>query len=1403
MSTNVKDLLKEAKVELSREDYAEAVKICKKVLNADKENYFARVFLGRAYSSMDNRVQDAIEQYNKAIELLPEELLAWKGLYLVFKEDNVIPSVVSFDTYFEFCGGYARALANKGVSQVDLIHEIRVFRKTHTDCEESFLRHMIPGTPTAEQLARHLISSQDAISGLIRILNSKQQNQISKHVSRERLKLSANDPSYQAKINSLSWEVYRDSELDDLYNRLVNITDDDERRSNLEAHWLEYRLKVLKSMPQNLKGPSFEKVKRMAEDMVLVDHSSIRPWKLYFEWQDYKDLDSMDMNFIVKFFRKFPIEPLAVILYAWVCSSFSQYDTKKLQEESSEKKSNNQDETNELNEVDEGEKRALKEMMEAEHDTTTMAEDEVMTALMDNITRAQSSALAHRIVSQYYMYSKENEAALTYVKKGASLIAYEIRDYGAQLSNSKREFTLKLATLYIYIDSPKNHSLALSLFEKVLNENPENTQAKMGKGLIFIERQNFADAKALLSEVISQYADNLEFLSELAWCEACLGNLDESISILNKVLTSLQGTDLRTSAFRALNIWRLSKAHILKQEKEEPEDQNYVRIAFRLLIQSIKLLDTYAPNYSALGDIYNRFYKDGARAFKCFYKAFELDNSDVMAARYMSENYTNLGNWQAARVVCERLVGSQKARRHLQTVNWPFRVIGIAYLENQQEADSIEWFQSALRVNQHDVEAWVGLGQAYYACGRIEASIKVFEKAIELDSEHSYAKYLKAQSLSIMGQFDEAVEILNNITEILPREVIFQMTKATILVNYAHDLYSQGFLMKSVAIATESIGVMQFISTELLFHGQALWIGILSALKLFIWVESKVSDLPVEALISIFSSLSPSNVVLDPVDELDGITLDNILSDIEDSSISIACKLLILSAKYSMATTSYETLTRTLRSSLWYNMGTAELSAYHILKNDKFRDSAIISFKKSIQYQSNTVESWMGLGIATMDVNYRVAQHCFIKCTAMAPKESAVWFDLALLALQNNDPEFALTVLNKSQSIAPQESSPWLGNALILEKQGKMKESCRMFAHAFVLSNGRSKAAQLYFAKSVLQNRVGYSGDERDISAVEELSATIYGLDQYFKKAPSDSFALQCALLALERLRIFPYATSVAEKLVSLIESRFEKGQENQELYNFAVVKAQIARVQLGLGQYDLVIENADLSRSLLVDFENEDNTSLVVSNHICLALAYFFSDNFDETLTHLQELLRLSKESKLLVILIAKLLYSVGSEDTKAIAIEELTECLAHKNGDLLICLTLAAIALLEERREDMSIIFGRLRETPLEGVIADEHRDLPYLMDLLYKKLSHGRSSGVSIPWQRSAFFFMNDNKVWTDINKKVQQRVASDGQNKVTARQLSDCYWSQKNLKGIQRSIFLCPDNVSALSALRECF
>lgn len=1395
--SNIKELLKEAKIELAREDYEDAVTISKKVLKLDANNYFAYVFLGKSYTCLPGKEKEAVKNYKSAIEVNSANLLAWKGLFLFFKSQSNVQNILSYDEYFELCGKYGEILVEQQLPLIDLIHDIRVFRKKYPDCEESFLTHMIPGTAMAEQFARHLITSQEALQKLIALTDKKEEAKISKLVSRERLKLSVQDPSYHTKISSLAWEIYESSKLDQLYNQLINITDDDDERSNLEIKWLEYRIKVLKSMPKDIKPFFSRKVKGMVEDMVLVDHKSLLAWKLYFEWQDYDDLNNMDQDLILKFFKKFPTEPISVVLYAWVSSNLSKYNIKSI---AIAEEIISGDEQNGLLDMDEGEKKALNEMMEQENDMPSLLEDEVVTALTDNLPKAKTSILAHRIISQYFLISREYEAAQPFVKSGISLVAFNTRDMGLDLLKSKREFTLDLAIIYTYTDAPKNHTAALSLFEKILGDDPENARAKMGKGLIYMERYDWQKANSLLSEVVAQFPHDMEVLSELGWNEAQLGDLDNAITKFTSVLSRIEGTDLRSCEFRCLNSWRLAKVYLMKQEREMPEDQRYVKIAFSQLILSIKVLDTYAPSYSALGDIYCTYYFDNMRAFKCYYKAFELDAGDIVAAKYMTSYYAEMSNWKAASLVAERLVKSEKAKSKLKEVNWASKVVGIYYLENQQEADSIEWFQSSLRVNPEDIESWVGLGQAYYACGRIEASIKVFDRALELDSQHLYCLNLKAQSLSFMGNFSDSVDILDRITKAAPKEELFQVSLSAVLVSYAMDLYSQGLLTKAISTAGRCISVLTHMISELSCHGHSFWVSLSEALGLFTLVRSKIDDLPIEDLITIFDSVSLDKREL-VWDDLDNVSIENLLSNEKESNISITCKFLILSSKYAISTANFDELTRTVRSSLWYNVGSAELRAFHVLKDVQYQRAAIACFKKAIQYQSNMCEAWVGLGIATMDVSYKVSQHCFIKASTLAPKDINIWFNLSMLGLKNEDLEFTKEVLARSQSIAPQDSSPWLGIALVYERDGDLLESYQKFGHAFVLSNGRSKAAQLFYAKSVLQRRIGNASDERDLELVEELTAAAYGLDEYFKKVPDDPFALQCALIILERLHVYRSAHKVASRLVQYLESRFEYSQETSELFNFAVIKAQLARIQLGLGNYESAIEDASLSQSILVHSLPDKTASSCTSNHIVLGLAHFFSNDFDQTLVHLEELLKRSKSMRPLVILAAKVLYTVGSEDAKEIAFQELMEYISVNGADLYISLTIAAISIIDDRKEEMRALLEEFSLLSLEETISDRHKDVPYLIERIKKGL--GVETNSSATWQKSAFFFMNDFKVWHSIDSKIEQRVASGGQNKVSALQLSNSYCCLGNLKSIQRSIFLFPTNTKAVAALRGCF
>ncbi|EDO19252.1 hypothetical protein Kpol_1050p112, partial [Vanderwaltozyma polyspora DSM 70294] len=1026
--SSVKDLLKEAKNELARGDYEEAIEISKEVLKKEENNYFAYVFMGKAYSCIANSVEEALNSYIRATELVPSNVLGWKGLFLLINSNDVLPTHLTFNKYFDLCGDYSNVLLSQELPLVDLIHEMRTIRKKYPDCEESFLRHMCPGSQMGESISRHFITPQECLSKLIQIINSKEKEQVSKIVSRERLKLSANDPLYQTKINSLAWEVYQSSDVEDLYVQLINISDDDEERSKFEEELLDHRIVVLKSMPIDLKGSYFQKVKSMVEDMVLVGTKSEKAWKLYFEWQDCTDLNSLDGQIVMKYFTTFPKEPLSVILYAWVCSKYSSYDIKQLNTTGKDEPQAIKDEPD-MTEIEQSE---LSEMTENEESIPALLEADILETLMENISRAKTSIIAYRIISQYYLLSAEYAAALPYIKSGISLTAFAIRDLGAHLINSKFAFTLDLASAYTYFDAPKHHKTALSLFDKVLSEDEFNARAKLGKGLIFMERENWIEAKTFLSEVAEKFSDNLDILSQLGWSEANLGNHDRALEIFNNVLNSIEGVDIKTCELKAANYWRQAKTYLLLQKEEElkitDSDMRYVTLAYRSLIHSLKVLDTFSKSYSTLGDIYANYYSDTKRAFGCYYKAFELDSSDIVAAKYMVETYCNSGNWSAAESISKILVKTDGAKKYLRYTCWPFRVIGIANLERQQESDAIEWFQSALRIEPNNVESWVGLGQSYLSCGRIEASIRVFEKATELDPDHLYAKYFTAQSLSEMGEYVKSISIFEEIIMETPKEESFQVSYSETLMKHAQDLFNQGFLTKSVSIAIEAISVMSYIATDLNRFPSNLWLSLFSALKLFILVESKVDKLPIETVVSIFENCKIKDV--SEIDDIDGVTISSLLTTADDNVV-ITCQSLILAAKCAISTGNIDQATGTLKSSLWHNLGMAELISYLTLKDNKHKESSIFCFKKAIKYQSNSFESWVGLGIATMDANWKVSQHCFIKAIALAPRESHIWFNLAVLALKQDDIEFTRQVKSRLQSIAPQDSSARLGMALV------------------------------------------------------------------------------------------------------------------------------------------------------------------------------------------------------------------------------------------------------------------------------------------------------------------------------------------------------------------------------------
>lgn len=1424
--SEIKQLLKQAKKELSNGYYEDAIEEALKVLDIDSDNYFALIFLGKSYDSLislkqvkdiETSYERALKYYIKATTIQPNNLLAWKGLFQIFlnpdKLKHVVPRLLNFDQLFGLCDQYMDCLIINEQPQIDLIDFLRLIKRTNQDDLMfllEFYNHYIPGKKPYEILGHHLMSPLDTMLQLVKLTKINEDKLVSSKISNERLKLSSNDPKYQQKINQVAWSIYETSKLSGYYNQLINLIDDDVERQKWEQEWLEYRIKILKSIPSNEnKQKYFQELKNTVEDMILVGTDSLLCWKYFFDWSDFDTINSIDPDLILNFFTKFPKEPLASILYVWLNSTFSNYDSKKLINHFNEKLSkdskNGSPTTTSFTNENNQENDELDDMLESDEIQTnndqTLSEEEISITLMDNISKIKNSALAYRIVSQYFILNKEYEIALPFIKSGISVVSLAMRDYGANLLNTKNDLTLALATGYTYVDAPKNHKYAISLYDKILSENGQNIQAKLGKAIISIERKNWQDAHLLLLDVVREAPYNLEVMSQLAWCEAHLNYFDNSLKLFSEVISKCEDFDTRMIQFKSENLWRQAKVYLMKFDySKDKKDMDLVKTAFKILVSIIKSNpDGFAKSYSTLGDVYANYYSDKIRAYKCYYKAFELDFTDIVAARYITEIYTENGNWNAASQIAERLVKSEAVKSQLRTVNWPYRVIGVAHLEKQEEDQSIEWFQSAIRVDSSDVESWVGLGQAYYASGRIDASIKVFEKAIELDPSHLYAKYFNAISRSVMGEFSTAVDILQKIVEEEENNIAFKTTLATTLVQYAYDLYNQNFLQKSISVSIESIKLFHELISKQNYSSQNICMFLSKALYLFILVESQVDLLPLESLMEIFQTIDYNSD--EALDSIDKVTLDDLLKDDTPDNIHITCIFLVLISKLALGIDDFEKLSGTVRSSIWCNIGISELVVYTTLKEEKYRNAAIYAFKKSIKYQSNTVEAWIGLGMSTMDINYRVSQHSFIKALSYSPKDVSIWFNLAMLGLKNNDLDFATEVLRKIQSLEPQNSSPWLGMALVLEKRGNISESSQMYAHSYSLSNGRSRLIQLLYAKNILCKRIGKGDDERGIDALEELNSVAAGLEQYFNKRPNDKFALECALIVLERLHNYRLASYLADKLTKIFEKRFDQTQNETELFNYGIVKAQLARIQLGFGEYSDAIDSADLSNGILADFKSEKSQMAQLSNHICLGLSNFFLGNFDQTIDHFQELLNDGKNIASFVLLIAKVLFEVGTEDTQTIAIQELIQYIDENGFDLLVTLSIAVIAILENDTGSMKTMLKKLNSLSLRDLERDKHKEVSKLIKEISDRLDPNRSHDIHI--QRTAFLFPNSHDSWHCINRRIEQRLMTNGQNKVNIEKLSNAYCKLGNLRNIQRSVFFCPWNRDAVYALNGCF
>ena len=231
--SGVKSILKLAKASLEQNDPEAALEHSKEIIKLDPKSYYAFVFQGKAYQLL-NDVPKATTSFKRAIELEPDNLLAWKGYFQVAKTSN------DYEQFFTVLTALVKIYIEQGVSISELLKDMRSYLdannvKGNENLYEFYLRSILPGTELGELIGSSIELPSSTYKKLIDLKQTQVEKEVVARVSKERIKLGRLlNMEQKASLDAIAWSFYSSTDLLKLYDAFLNICDDEELRKTYQ-----------------------------------------------------------------------------------------------------------------------------------------------------------------------------------------------------------------------------------------------------------------------------------------------------------------------------------------------------------------------------------------------------------------------------------------------------------------------------------------------------------------------------------------------------------------------------------------------------------------------------------------------------------------------------------------------------------------------------------------------------------------------------------------------------------------------------------------------------------------------------------------------------------------------------------------------------------------------------------------------------------------------------------------------------------------------------------------------------------------------------------------------------------------------------------------------------------------
>ncbi|CAK1365920.1 unnamed protein product [Cercospora beticola] len=1387
-----KAALKAAKLALDNKQYDLAIEHANSVLCSDPQNHFARLFLGRALEKQ-GKYDEAASIYHSAAKAKPDDSQAWQGLVSVYKAQGS----KKVDDYREAAVKVAEHFINsddinRAQSTVD---ELTAFTKQYGTSahNKKVLEVMLPGSSIYDALEGRIPRASHTLTRLIEITETEEAERIKKEINERRTRIGAKVGQVTVEVKR---EVFTNSDLENLYQQLINWSTDDEVRREYEEKLLQRAYDTLVVLPLDQKAAKLDQVLTLAEGMVIIHHPFRLAWDLVLESRDMDDLKDLDAGILREYVALFEKSGLARIFEGWLTSELSPFPP------------------------------APK--AEGDEPVKEIAPEDRLLLFTEGLSDAEQSPFAHRLVGDYYLHLEEHASAADTARNGLKVAQIESNKLGLGLQNTRDALNAVLGTSLVHHQAPRNHPEAKRLFEDILQRKPKFTSALIGLGLILEETEDYQDAINFFLRALEEDKGNVRVGTELAWCRALSSDYAQALKELEDFLQMMRADDPRTRDLRALTIYRIGVCLWESDtSKAARKDRNR---GYSRFLSAIKTNVNFAPAYTKLGIYYNDYAKDRKRARQCFQKAFELSAGEVEAAERLAQLFADQGDWDIVEVVAQRVVDSGKARpppgSKKKGISWPYSALGVVQMNKQEYQQAIVSFLAALRISPDDYQSYVGLGESYHNSGRYNSALRTFTYALDphddtklkINGETWFARYMLANVHRELGEFEEAESGLKSVLEERPSEFGVLMSLLQCYTEHAWRCVETGLFGQAVRCAISAVETAVRVG-KISPQAFNMWKSVGDACSIFTWVQNSINDFP-SAEVQELLNTSAEQSMFEVLADVDLVSLGSLDTDGTNDPASPPEPLVaaILAYKRAVRSASHDVHAQAVA---WYNLGWAEQRAHAssaAKAAKRYLTTAVRCFKRAIELEAGNPELWNALGVVTTTLNPKVAQHSFVRSLHLNELNAKVWANLGVLYLLQNDIELAHQSFGRAQSTDPEYAHAWVGEGIIALMTGNTKEALNHFTHAAEISDSASLITKRQYSVSSFDYLLSAEGASNDLTKIIQ---PIFALEQLRNQAPKDLPYRHLATLFLERVSNHVAAIETLTELSDTAEADYEASESLSALARYALAKSDLSRNQLATSDFSNAAENAATALDLSSDADSsgldaEARRKLRLSCHLTAGLAQYYLKDMPESVTMFKAALLESENDPDVVCSLVQVLWAQGGQDEKDVARQQLFDAAERHPEHIGVITLLGAIAALDNDTDTANAVRDDLLHLRTKEGVSSTSKDLQGIESLLaaIAGLFGGQNSEEALVTEAQTAILLkpDDSQAWSQLAalsgedhaaqmalKTAMQAVPPYGE--LEAGGLAQAFAGTGTVGDAQRAMFLAPWEKEGWEAMRR--